>query len=182
MTPHETYTAHFPLIAAAPDAWTALHAQDAVFVSEQLARRLGLTIGKTLDIPTSGRDWPARIVGVFPDYGNRRAAASITRSWRYFDDASGVHYSSRRSGATARHRKYAATLTEIARSRSSRSQALSTDIFELHCRHDGAEHATRSCPASRSPVADQRHAARPHRASLGVGTRRKLAALEMARP
>ena len=44
-----------------------------------------------------GRDWPARIVGVFPDYGNPKGQLRIDHEKlkRHFDDASGVHYSLR---------------------------------------------------------------------------------------
>ncbi|MBI1980123.1 MAG: ABC transporter permease [Methylocystis sp.] len=136
MTPHETYTAHFPLIEAAPDVWIALFAQDGVLVSEQLARRLGVGLGATLDIPTSTQDWRARIVGVFPDYGNPKGQLRIDHEKlkRYFDDASGVHYSLRvASKATTRvvenmQRRFGGKVARLVDQ--SEIKALSTEIFE----------------------------------------------------
>lgn len=77
MKSHETYRKHFPLLSAAPDAWNEARRGDGVLVSEQLARRLNLALGSTLAIPTSGASWRARIVGVFPDYGNPKGQLRI---------------------------------------------------------------------------------------------------------
>lgn len=97
MVPHETYSAHFTLLEGGADAWRALHAEDAVLVSEQLARRLGAGLGAVLDIPTSRDAWRARVVGVFPDYGNPRGQLRLdhARIARHFPDQPGVHYSLR---------------------------------------------------------------------------------------
>jgi putative ABC transport system permease protein len=97
MAPHETYSAHFSLLEATPDVWRDLHDSDAVLASEQLARRLGVGVGATLDIPTPQDIWRARIVGVYPDYGNPRGQLRIDhdRLAKHFADASGVHYSLR---------------------------------------------------------------------------------------
>ena len=67
---HETYAEHFPLLERDADLWARLARGDAVLVSEQLARRLKLAVGDALDIPTEGDNWSARIVGIYPDYGN----------------------------------------------------------------------------------------------------------------
>ncbi|WP_036283701.1 ABC transporter permease [Methylocystis sp. ATCC 49242] len=97
MAPHETYAAHFPLIESRQDAWRALRDEDAVMISEQLARRLGVSLGETIDIPTPNENWRARIVGVFPDYGNPKGQLRVdhARLAQHFSDASGVHYSLR---------------------------------------------------------------------------------------
>ncbi|GLI91593.1 ABC transporter permease [Methylocystis echinoides] len=97
MAPHETYSAHFSLLKAAPDNWRKLHDTDAVLASEQLARRLGVGLGATLDIPTPTDTWRATIVGIFPDYGNPRGQLRVDhdRLAAHFSDASGVHYSLR---------------------------------------------------------------------------------------
>jgi len=97
MTPHETYSAHFPLLEGGDDAWRALHEEDAALISEQLARRLKVRLGDALDIPAPGENWRAKIVGVFPDYGNPKGQLRVDheRLARRFADASGVHYSLR---------------------------------------------------------------------------------------
>jgi putative ABC transport system permease protein len=97
MAPHETYTAHFPLLEGGAEAWTALHSSDSVLVSEQLARRLKVALGDTLDIPTPQDVWRARVAGIFPDYGNPRGQLRLdhARLARHFSDASGVHYALR---------------------------------------------------------------------------------------
>lgn len=192
MTPHETYTAHFPLIDAAPDAWTALHAQDAVLVSEQLARRLSLAIGDTLDIPTSGQDLRARIVGVFPDYGNPKGQLRVDHEKlkRYFDDASGVHYSLRVDpGATARvienmQQRFGGKIARIVDQ--AEVKTLSTDIFERTFAVTTALNTLTlivsgvALFASLLTLSDMRRARIAPVWALGA-TRRKLAALEMAR-
>lgn len=101
MVPHETYSAHFTLLEGGAEAWRALHEEDAVLVSEQLARRLNIGLGATLDIPTSQDVWRARVVGIFPDYGNPRGQLRVdhARVARYFPDFPGVNYSLRVAGA-----------------------------------------------------------------------------------
>ncbi|ULO22859.1 ABC transporter permease [Methylocystis sp. SB2] len=192
MTPHETYTAHFPLIDAPTDVWTALHAQDAVLVSEQLARRLSLAIGETLDIPTSGRDWPARIVGVFPDYGNPKGQLRIDHEKlkRYFDDASGVQYSLRVDPAATKRvienmqQRFGGKIARIVDQ--AEVKTLSTDIFERTFAVTTALNTLTlivsgvALFASLLTLSDMRRARIAPIWALGA-TRRKLAALEMAR-
>ncbi|HEY8064381.1 MAG TPA: ABC transporter permease [Methylosinus sp.] len=67
--PHETFSAHFPLLEARADAWGRVARGDGALISEQLARRLRLALGSTLDIPTPTGNWGVEIVGVYPDYG-----------------------------------------------------------------------------------------------------------------
>jgi putative ABC transport system permease protein len=66
-------------------------------VSEQLARRLGVGVGSTLDLPTQGDLWRVRVAGVFPDYGNPRGQLRFdhARLAQHFPDASRVHYALR---------------------------------------------------------------------------------------
>lgn len=45
-------------------------AGEGALVSEQLARRAGLGIGDTLDVPTPTGPWPLEVVGLHADYGN----------------------------------------------------------------------------------------------------------------
>ncbi|WP_374546516.1 ABC transporter permease [Rhodoblastus sp.] len=86
MKPHETYRQHFPMLSQVVGAWDEFERGEGVFVSEQLARRLDLALGSMLEIPTSGDMWRAKVVGVFPDYGNPKGQlrvdfASLMRHW-----------------------------------------------------------------------------------------------------
>ena len=86
MTAHETYRTHFPLLTQTAAAWEEMKRGDGVLVSEQLARRLDLAVGSNLEIPTPGEIWRARVVGVFPDYGNPKGQLrfdidALTRHW-----------------------------------------------------------------------------------------------------
>ncbi|WP_332847221.1 ABC transporter permease [Pseudomonas lactucae] len=65
-----TYRQHWPLLAAVDEPWDRLHKDDTLMLSEQLARRLSITLGDTLDIPTPQGVWSPRIVGIYADYGN----------------------------------------------------------------------------------------------------------------
>lgn len=97
LRPHETYRAHFPMLSVAEGAWDDVQRGDAVLVSEQLARRLNLGLGATVDIPTSGGNWRPKVVGVYPDYGNPKGQLrvdidSLIRRW---PDAPRTSYSLR---------------------------------------------------------------------------------------
>ncbi len=104
MTPHATYSEHFPLNDALPDVWRLLHEEDAALVSEQLARRLNLSPGDSFDLPTTGDVWRVRVAGIFPDYGNPKGQVRLdhARLEQRFADASGVHYSLRVAPETTR--------------------------------------------------------------------------------
>ncbi len=68
---HPHYRQHWPLLESrGDDPWAALAKDDAVMLSEQLARRLKVTPGDHLTIPTPGGSWSPRIVGIYADYGN----------------------------------------------------------------------------------------------------------------
>jgi putative ABC transport system permease protein len=86
MKSHETYRSHFPTLSQVADAWDEVRRGEGALVSEQLARRLDLALGSTLEIPTAAGNWRPRIVGVFPDYGNPKGQLRIdldalTRHW-----------------------------------------------------------------------------------------------------
>jgi putative ABC transport system permease protein len=74
---HATYRDHWPLLQSVTDAWKRLIPGDAGFISEQLSRRLGLSIGDHIDIPAPGRDWTISIVGVYADYGNPKGQIAV---------------------------------------------------------------------------------------------------------
>ncbi|AWY43968.1 ABC transporter permease [Pseudomonas putida] len=68
---HPTYRQHWPLLEALGDApWERLATDDAMMLSEQLARRLRVQLGDHLTIATPNGPWSPRIVGIYADYGN----------------------------------------------------------------------------------------------------------------
>lgn len=68
---HPTYRQHWPLLASAGDkSWEQLAAGDTLMLSEQLARRLKVSIGDRLTLATPQGPWTPRIVGIYADYGN----------------------------------------------------------------------------------------------------------------
>lgn len=68
---HAHYRRHWPLLQAIDDdPWAALANEDALMLSEQLARRLKVTPGDTLVLPAPDGPWQARVVGIYADYGN----------------------------------------------------------------------------------------------------------------
>lgn len=68
---HAHYRQHWQLLeSSGADPWSQLASADAVMLSEQLARRLKVGLGDTLDIPAPGGKWSTRIVGIYADYGN----------------------------------------------------------------------------------------------------------------
>ncbi|MDR9865192.1 FtsX-like permease family protein [Pseudomonas baetica] len=68
---HIYYRQHWPLLdATGDDPWANLAADDAVMLSEQLARRLKVRAGDHLTIPAPTGSWSPRVVGIYADYGN----------------------------------------------------------------------------------------------------------------
>jgi putative ABC transport system permease protein len=86
---HSTYRDHWPLLQSATNAWVRLPAGDAGLVSEQLARRLKLSIGDKIEIPAPGAAWTLEVVGIYPDYGNPKGqiAVNIAGLTRRFPEA-----------------------------------------------------------------------------------------------
>ncbi|PHN24968.1 ABC transporter permease [Pseudomonas sp. ICMP 561] len=84
---HSTYREHWPLLeAASGDPWDQLVQSDSVMISEQLARRLKLRVGESLEIPAPDGQWTLRIVGIYADYGNPKGhllvnAEHLLRHW-----------------------------------------------------------------------------------------------------
>jgi putative ABC transport system permease protein len=66
------YRESWPLLDESADIWDALAAGEGALVSEQLSRRLGLSVGDRITAPAAEGDWPLRVVGIYPDYGNPR--------------------------------------------------------------------------------------------------------------
>ncbi|WP_336354475.1 FtsX-like permease family protein [Pseudomonas granadensis] len=68
---HAHYRQHWPLLdSSGSDPWAYLATDDAVMLSEQLARRLKVRAGDRLTIPAPNGTWSPRIVGIYADYGN----------------------------------------------------------------------------------------------------------------
>ncbi|VVQ23459.1 ABC transporter permease [Pseudomonas fluorescens] len=84
---HPTYRQHWPLLEALGDKpWERLAGDDALMLSEQLARRLKVRLGDHLTIPTPGGPWSPQIVGIYADYGNPKGhilvnADHLLRAW-----------------------------------------------------------------------------------------------------
>jgi len=74
---HATYREHWPLLEAVPNAWVRLRPGNTAFVSEQLARRLKLSIGSHIDAPAAAGDWPLEIVRIYADYGNPKGQITV---------------------------------------------------------------------------------------------------------
>jgi len=74
---HSTYRDRWPLLQARANAWGRLRAGDAGFVSEQLARRLKLGVGDSLEVPAPGGNWTLEVVGIYADYGNPKGQIAV---------------------------------------------------------------------------------------------------------
>ncbi len=96
-TDHATYRDRWPLLARAADVWEAVDAGEAALVSEQLARRLGLSLGDIVHLPTPRESWSLRVAAIYPDYGNPKGQVSVAIGpfARHFPDAPPVRLSLR---------------------------------------------------------------------------------------
>jgi putative ABC transport system permease protein len=74
---HPTYRDRWPLLRSAENGWARLRSGDAAFASEQLAQRLKLAIGDTIDVPTPNGNWKARVIGIYADYGNPKGQIAV---------------------------------------------------------------------------------------------------------
>jgi putative ABC transport system permease protein len=77
---HATYREHWPLLQVAPDGWSKLPAGTICFVSEQLSRRMNLSLGERVDVPTPDGNWPLTIAGIYADYGNPKGQVAVNAS------------------------------------------------------------------------------------------------------
>ena len=74
---HAIYRNNWPLLQSVANPWTRLLPGDACFVSEQLARRLNLSVGERIDIPAASGNWPLEIAGIYADYGNPKGQIAV---------------------------------------------------------------------------------------------------------
>jgi putative ABC transport system permease protein len=72
-----TYRDHWPLLHSDADAWTKLPRGETAFISEQLSRRMNLSRGDRLVVPTPDGDWPLQVAGIYADYGNPRSQVAV---------------------------------------------------------------------------------------------------------
>jgi putative ABC transport system permease protein len=85
---HATYRDRWPLLQASANAWARLRPGDAGFISEQLARRLKLGVGDSVEIPAPGGNWRLEVAGIYADYGNPKGqiAVNIAALTRHFPE------------------------------------------------------------------------------------------------
>ena len=74
---HATYRDNWPLLESADNAWSKLRPGNAALVSEQLARRLKLSVGDRIEVPAPGGNWPLDVVGIYADYGNPKGQIAV---------------------------------------------------------------------------------------------------------
>src|SRR5436305_3521004 len=74
---HATYRDNWPLLQSIEDAWIKLRPGNAALVSEQLARRLHLSVGDRIEVPASGGNWTLDVVGIYADYGNPKGQIAV---------------------------------------------------------------------------------------------------------
>jgi len=74
---HATYRDHWPLLESGANAWSRLRAGDSGFISEQLARRLKLAVGDSIEIAAPHGNWELHVAGVYADYGNPKGQIAV---------------------------------------------------------------------------------------------------------
>jgi putative ABC transport system permease protein len=74
---HATYRDNWPLLQSADNAWIKLRPGNAALVSEQLARRLHLSVGDRIEVPATGGNWTLDVVGIYADYGNPKGQIAV---------------------------------------------------------------------------------------------------------
>ena len=74
---HAIYRDNWPLLQSADNPWSKLRPGDTALVSEQLARRLKVSVGDRIEVPASGGSWPLKVVGIYADYGNPKGQIAV---------------------------------------------------------------------------------------------------------
>ncbi|MNM92670.1 outer membrane-specific lipoprotein transporter subunit LolC [compost metagenome] len=77
---HPAYRERWPLLDQHAQAWQQLAQGKAVMLSEQLARRLKVTVSDTLPL-AAGAAQPMTVVGVYADYGNPKGHVLVNADW-----------------------------------------------------------------------------------------------------
>lgn len=78
---HATYRDHWPVITQTDDAWDRLASGEGVMVSEQLARRQGISLGDVMSLPEAEPAHEVSVVGIYSDYGNPRGQLLTDIEW-----------------------------------------------------------------------------------------------------
>lgn len=73
-----SYRRYWRMLAASPHFWDVWARGGGVLVSEQLARKLDLSIGSLAPLPTANGPWRAPVLAVYADYGNPKGQASLS--------------------------------------------------------------------------------------------------------
>jgi putative ABC transport system permease protein len=72
-----TFHSRWPLLQSTTDAWDRLQPGTSALVSEQLSRRMKLSVGDRIEIPSPSGNWPVEIVGIYADYGNPKGQVAV---------------------------------------------------------------------------------------------------------
>ena len=83
---HPLYAQRWPLIESVPGAWEQLAQGRGAVVSEQLAYRLEIELGETLELETPSGIWTLPVLGRYADYGNPKgqllvSAEQLNQRW-----------------------------------------------------------------------------------------------------
>jgi putative ABC transport system permease protein len=74
---HATYRDRWPLLQSTENAWAKLRPGDAGFISEQLARRMRLSLGDHIELQVPGGNWTIEVIGIYADYGNPKGQVAV---------------------------------------------------------------------------------------------------------
>ncbi|MFQ6573926.1 ABC transporter permease [Pseudomonas sp. UM16] len=77
---HPAYRSHWPLLERRADAWEQVASGRAIMLSEQLARRLHLKLGDSLQLPNVSLT-AMTVVGIYADYGNPKGHLLANADW-----------------------------------------------------------------------------------------------------
>ncbi|MCG7200579.1 ABC transporter permease [Marinobacter pelagius] len=69
LSPVSSLLTGWDLLASGDDPWASLAGEQAVLVNEQLARRLGLSVGDRLELQLAGQRSNLPVAGIYADYG-----------------------------------------------------------------------------------------------------------------
>ena len=75
---HPLYAQTWPVLESIAEPWPQLAAGEGALVSEQLAFRLNLALGDTLELATPAGPWPLKVLGRYADYGNPKGQLLIS--------------------------------------------------------------------------------------------------------
>ncbi|HEY8334146.1 MAG TPA: ABC transporter permease [Tardiphaga sp.] len=74
---HDTYRDQWPLLDSSAGAWDRVKTGNAALISEQLSRRLKLSLGDRIQVPLTSGPWSLDVVGIYADYGNPKGQLGV---------------------------------------------------------------------------------------------------------